>query len=153
MAKDSASQFNLVFDAKELRTLTSYSAENLDTGRLYRFKVSAYNFNGEGLLSEEMTTYACVAPSKMAQPQRVSSTISTFTLSWKEPSDNGGCQITGYAVFRNDGQKGRVTIEANTIRDSNIRDQPTLRSITITNFPSGSTGLTFMYQVEVFNYV
>ena len=39
MAKDSASQFNLVFDAKELRTLTSYSAKNLDTGRLYRFKV------------------------------------------------------------------------------------------------------------------
>jgi hypothetical protein len=54
-----------VFDAKELRTLTSYVAEELDTGRYYRFKVSAYNYNGEGEMSEQMTTYACVAPSKM----------------------------------------------------------------------------------------
>ena len=48
MGKDTASEFVLIFDAKNLRTLTQYIANNLDTGRFYRFTVSAYNFNGEG---------------------------------------------------------------------------------------------------------
>jgi len=52
----------LVFDAKELRTLQSYIAEDLTTGVFYRFRVSAYNFNGEGPLSNELSTYACIAP-------------------------------------------------------------------------------------------
>lgn len=38
----------MIFDGKDLRTLTTYIAKNLETGRQYRFKVSAYNFNGEG---------------------------------------------------------------------------------------------------------
>jgi hypothetical protein len=68
MAKDTDGSFVLVHDAKELRTLTSHMATDLETGRFYRFAVSAYNFNGEGPMSSEMTTYACVAPSKMLPP-------------------------------------------------------------------------------------
>jgi hypothetical protein len=72
---------------------------------------------------------------------------------WNAPKDDGGCPITGYAVFRNDGEGGLPTIEVNTDQDSNIRDKPTLRSVTVSNFPEGSLSSTFMYQVEAFNAV
>lgn len=128
MAKDSDGAFVLVKDAKELRTLTAYIAQNLDTGRLYRFKVSAYNFNGEGPTSDPMTTYSCIAPLKMQAPTRITSTSApTFTIEWKAPEDDGGCPITGYAVFRNDGEGGATITEVNSVLDTNIRDQPTLR--------------------------
>lgn len=104
MAKDSDGAFLLAKDAKELRTLTNFMIDGLDTGRFYRFKVTAYNYNGEGAASAELTTYACVAPSRMLAPLRVTSTSSpSFTIKWEAPDDDGGCPITGYAVFRNDG--------------------------------------------------
>lgn len=72
-----------MFDGKDFRTIVSYIADDLDTGRFYRFKVSAYNFNGEGAMSPSMETYACVAPSKMEKPTRVTSTLSSLTLEWE----------------------------------------------------------------------
>ena len=55
-AKDLAGSDVLVYDAKELRTLTSYVVDDLTTGTFYRFKVSAYNFNGEGEMSDALET-------------------------------------------------------------------------------------------------
>jgi len=92
-----------------------------------------------------MTTFACIAPSKMPQPQRVTSTTSSFTLSWQAPSNDGGCPVLGYAVYRNDGLGGPITTEVNSISDSNIRDKPTLRQTVITNFPANSSGKVFVY--------
>jgi hypothetical protein len=54
MAKDTDGAFVQIFDGKDFRTIVSYVARGLDTGRFYRFKVSAYNFNGEGAMSGEM---------------------------------------------------------------------------------------------------
>jgi len=89
-------------------------SENLQTGKLYKYKVSAVNFNGEGPLSDPLLTYACLAPKKMEAPWRVTSTTSSFTLQWHESSDNGGCHVTSYAVYRNDGEEGPIEIEVNT---------------------------------------
>lgn len=61
-------QYTLILDAKDSRTLSSYVAEDLQTGGYYKFKVSAYNFNGEGPMSDALETHACVAPSKMLAP-------------------------------------------------------------------------------------
>jgi hypothetical protein len=127
--------------------------DDLTTGTFYRFKVSAYNFNGEGEMSDALETYACIAPSKMLSPTRVSSTVSSLTLEWEAPTDDGGCPVLGYAVFRNDGQGGAVDTEINTESDSNIRNLPSLRQATVTNYPADSLGLTFIYQIEVFNAV
>lgn len=65
---------------KQYRTITSYVATNLTTGFLYRFKVSAFNFNGEGPMSPEMKTYACIAPEVMSAPVRIDSTQQTLTI-------------------------------------------------------------------------
>jgi len=74
MAKDIGGTYSLLFDGKDFRTITSYIVEDLLTGTLYKFRVSAYNFNGEGPVSNELITYACVSPSKMLAPLRTSST-------------------------------------------------------------------------------
>ena len=39
------------------------------------------------------------------------------------------------------------------MNDPNVRNITTLTSLIITNFPADSTGNTFFYQIEVFNYV
>jgi hypothetical protein len=105
-------------------------------------------------MSAEMTTYACVAPSKMVAPFRVTSTSSpSFTIEWTAPTDDGGCPILSYAVFRNDGENGSITTEVNSDQDTNIRDKPTLRQMVITNYPTDARGNTFMYQIEAFNVV
>ena len=153
MAKDIDGLFVLALDGKEFRTIVSYIAENLDTGRFYRFKVSAYNFNGEGLASAEMTTYSCSSPSIMEKPLRVTSSPTSFTIQWQEPADDGGCPITGYAVFRDDGASGPITTEVNSDSDTNVRDKPTLRELIITNYESADVGKTFVYQIQAFNVV
>jgi hypothetical protein len=81
MAKDSG-VYSLLYDGKNERNLSIFVAENLKTGGLYKFAVSAYNFNGEGPMSEPLITYSCVAPAAMQSPERVTSTISSFTLAW-----------------------------------------------------------------------
>jgi len=59
-----------------------------------------------------------------------------MNLSWKEPTDDGGCSITGYALFRDDGVTHKPTIEINSINDIEIRNKPTLRSATARLNPS-----------------
>lgn len=135
----------MVYDGKNQRNVLSYIATDLETGRLYRFRVSAYNFNGEGPLSTELLTYSCVAPSTMDAPTRVSTTLTSFTLQWNQPTDNGGCPILGYAVFRNDGANGEITTEVNINFDTNVRDKPTLRRMVITNLPANSVGKLFSF--------
>lgn len=143
MANGSAGTYYLVYDGSNLPTITAYIISGLTTGEIYRFKVSALNYNGEGLLSSELSTYACIAPSNFIQPYKISSTSTTMTLGWVEPTENGGCTITGYAVFRDDGAGSSITTEVNSANDGSIRTRPSLRSATITYFPASPTGLTF----------
>jgi titin len=79
--------------------------------------------------------------------------MTTLTIGWTAPSDDGGCPITGYAVFRDNGAGGNIVTEVNTALDSNIRDKPTLFSMIVTYYPALPTGLTFAYQVYGYNSV
>ena len=49
----------------------------------------------------------------MQAPFKVSSEANSLVLGWEDPLDNGGCPITGYALFRDDGAGGAVTTEIN----------------------------------------
>ncbi len=55
--------FTLLYDGADFRSILFRLVTNLETGQLYRFKVAAVNFNGEGPSSDEMSTRACIAPS------------------------------------------------------------------------------------------
>jgi hypothetical protein len=50
----------------------------------------------------------------LAAPLLVSTTSESMTVEWNEPSDNGGCPITGYQLFRDNGLSGFPTIEVTT---------------------------------------
>lgn len=56
---------------------------NLTPGVLYSFKVSAVNFNGEGLASPITTLKSCIAPTGVLAPKLISSTDTTITLRWQ----------------------------------------------------------------------
>jgi hypothetical protein len=79
--------------------------------------------------------------------------MTSMTLQWSHPSDNGGCAITSYAVFRDDGADGDISVEANADFDTNVRDRPTLDQLLVTNFPVDSAGLTFRFTVVAYNHV
>ncbi len=66
MAEGPSGIFTLVYNGEYFpQTLAHVIRDNLDTGKQYRFKVSAFNMNGEGQMSDEMITYACEAPSQI----------------------------------------------------------------------------------------
>jgi hypothetical protein len=46
--------YTMVYDGREYRDMFTHLAEGLSTGKLYKLKVSAYNFNGEGPTSDVM---------------------------------------------------------------------------------------------------
>jgi titin len=134
----------------------------LTPGDHYDFKVSAINFNGEGPQSTvPLSTYSCTAPVGVLAPTRVasSSTATTTALSWQEPTDTGGCPLTGYALYRSDpsqadaGAGTEVFVEVNSDNDANIRDQPDLLEATVTYYDAASTGLEFKYRVEAINAI
>ena len=59
MAEGPSGQFVLAHDGREVPQTLQFVVSGLTTGQLYRFKVTAFNINGEGPASDEMTTYAC----------------------------------------------------------------------------------------------
>jgi hypothetical protein len=67
-----------------------------------------------------------------APPRFVSSTSTSMTISWQAPLNDGGCPITGYAVFRDDGVTEIANIEVNMANDPSVRNIPTLREVTAT---------------------
>ena len=75
---------------------------------------------------------------------------SSITVEWKEPADNGGCPVTGYAIFRNDGDLTEPSTEVTPTNDPAINTNPSLRTGTITSFPASPEGLTFLFKVKVF---
>lgn len=79
------------------------------------------------------------------------STASSITLGWTEPLDDGGCPLTGYAVFRDGGSQGTPSIEVNSDSDTDVRGIPTLRSLVVTNLPSGQEGQSVRFSVRAFN--
>jgi hypothetical protein len=88
-----------------------------------------------------------------------SSSATTTTLSWQEPTDTGGCPLTGYALYRSDPSQSdanagtEVFVEVNSDNDANIRDQPDLLEATVTYYDAASTGLEFKYRVEAINAI
>jgi hypothetical protein len=83
--------------------------------------------NQHGQESDSVLFFTCTAPSGLSAPKFVKSTMTSMTLEWNEPADNGGCPILSYYLMRDDGSSGISSIEVNTNSDSFIRNKPTLR--------------------------
>jgi hypothetical protein len=54
-------------------------------------------------LSDALATYSCVAPAQPKKPFRADGTTTTILIKWTSPSDDGGCPILGYKLYRDSG--------------------------------------------------
>lgn len=72
-----------------------------------------------------------------------------MTLSWSAPSSNGGCTITSYHIYMNDGLGGSVFTEVDAATVSN---SPSLRQYPIT-FTATDTGNEYEFYLVCENAV
>lgn len=73
----------------------------------------------------------------------------SLKLNWDQPLDDGGCSITGYAIYRDDGAGGAITTD---IDSGIIANQPNLFDHSITLGPT-FTGKTIRIKVEAINNI
>ncbi len=69
---------------------------------------------------------------------------------WTAPKDDGGCPITGYALFRDNGVTQIPNIEVNTNNDPLVRNIPTLREVEVA-LNSADLGTWYKYEVRAYN--
>jgi len=143
--------FKTVYDGTSLGQAFAFNATGLETNRVYQFRLYALNFNGRSNPSTIFVFNACVAPSVIASPTLVNASTNAITIAWTEPQHNGGCPLTGFAVFRDDGNGGEVSIEVNTDDDLDVRGNSVLKQVTATNFQAGDEGLYFRFKIRAFN--
>ena len=125
---------------------------DLTTGLAYRFSVQAINDNGNSTQSSLVTFYACQAPSGVSTPTYVSSfeLAMTITVSWTLPKDSGGCAITGYRLFMDDGLGGDIDNPITDLVDNDPSIQSHLVDMTSTT-PVGVVGRIYKFRVEAIN--
>ena len=135
--------FKLAFDGRGKPGILSYHATNLTTGRAYRFKVHALNFNGKGPDSPEALIYSCLPPLQLDSPKYVDSTETTLTLSWQLPLYINGCPIHEMKLFTDNGLGGAVSTLVDTYNSDKNGDTLT--------FTGAQTSLSFRYQLQAIN--
>ena len=125
---------------------------NLLPGREYKFRVTAYNFNGAGAMSSEFSYFSCIVPESLAAHYRTFTTISTIGIHWVESREIGGCDITSYAVYmKEDGSSEASYFEVNIDNDLSVRNKPGLNSLTVTKFTG--TDLAKYFNIFVRAYI
>lgn len=145
--------FKTIYDGSNAPATRQFTKDGFATAARYTFRALTVNFNGLSEPSEEFTFNACLAPSGMPSPFRIDEGSSTGNLriGWTAPEDAGGCPLTGYQIFRDDGQGGPVTTEVNEVDDPLLTGDPTLRQATITNLEADSEGFIYRVMVRVHN--
>jgi len=131
-------------------SLTQISVQGLVKGKAYRFYVQAHSFNEIGEASTIATLYACTPPSGLKAPQFVETSPTSMTLHWHEPTDNGGCPLLGYSLFRDDGLSSVPSIEVNSDNDPLVRNIPTLTTLTA-QLDTANLGKKFRFVLHAYN--
>jgi len=141
--------YSILYDGSLNPQKLNYQVFDLAPGFTYNFKVQAVDINGDGTLSSVSALISCVAPSGMALPTVEAVDETTVTLGWCLPADDGGCPITGYALFRDDGAGGTIS---NAVDAGTVANKPYLFSHTAT-LGAGFTGKTVRVKVEALNSI
>lgn len=135
--------FNMIYKGIELGFVPSL----LTPGVAYTFKLSAYNFNGEGELSDPVTIKSCVAPIGVVAPTFLASTKTSVSLRWFQPQSDGGCSVLSYAVWRDDGLNGAFSV---SLDPALIGNNPYIFEHTFV-LPSTLSGLNVRFRLEATN--
>ncbi len=81
---------------------------------------------------------------------KVLSTGSSMIVRWNAPKDDGGCPITGYALFRDNGITEIPNIEVNAVNDPLVRNIPTLRQVEVA-LNNADLGKRYKYEIRAYN--
>lgn len=116
----------VVYDGSYKPGVREHLVDGLSNGAFYTFRVIALNYNGQSAPSSVQGYYICTAPTGFLAPSITKQNKTHITIDWTPPADDGGCTITGYKVFRDDGSQSSAGIvtELNEVAD---RDKPSLR--------------------------
>jgi hypothetical protein len=96
-------EFSLIFDQSQNPLVREFNATGLETGLLFQFRIAAVYFNGDSEMSPSLVKYSCLLPERPEVPYRVVGDETTITLRWEVPLDDGGCPLTGFNLYRDDG--------------------------------------------------
>jgi hypothetical protein len=77
---------------------TSYQALALSTSQIYEFRVVAVNDVGESLPSEPTPLVIATTPTQPGQPQKQLSTLTSISIVWDKPENDGGSPVINYVV-------------------------------------------------------
>ncbi len=120
-------------DPAMLYNVTALRSSFNDTGVIcgvdYFYYLSAHNSQGEGQLSSRVNA----TPGEPASPPRFPRCISGrgyIDLLWESPEDDGGCNVTGYIMYRRQGSEnpssiGSVGPDEHSMRDVNVTEGET----------------------------
>jgi len=137
----------MVYDGSLNPEQVSYAVNNLIPGLTYNFQLKAIDYNGQNSLSAPVSFLSCIPPSGVKKPRLANVDRTTFTIVWDLPQSNGGCPITGYAIYRDDGAGGLIVMPVDPVFTAN---NPYLFSDTST-LSASSTGMTFRVKIEAIN--
>ena len=87
--------------------------QGLTNGLIYRFKAQSLNFNGLSDFSDVASYYVCTEPTDFSKPLVFDQSGTSISITWDPPRDTGGCRITTYIIYRNDGSQGEIVTEVN----------------------------------------
>jgi hypothetical protein len=137
-------QFTKIYDGSQNPDTLSYNVTGLTTGQSYSFYVIAVNYNGiSPLQSNEKQALVCLGPSDISPPYYVSSTETSILVGWTSPKDSGGCPITSYFLFINDGLGGAATTPVDAIQ---ITGKPYLSQWDVTGLTQ--TGNPYLFSIK-----
>lgn len=139
--------FSVVYDGSQNPQQLSYSAYNLVSGRTYKYKVNAVDVNGQGSDSAVYSFISCVAPTGLELPTITATTETTFTASWCPPANEGGCGLTGYKLWMDNGAGSAIDIPVDEVT---IANNPNLFEHTAT-LAGNYTGSTIRAKIEAIN--
>lgn len=148
---DGSNEFVLIMNGTDQPERNEFAVLGLQSGERYRFKLQALNFNGASASSPEFTFNACLAPSSLHAPYRLDTTTSSITVGWTEPLDDGGCPVTGYALFRDLADESAPSVEVNSASEATLHSVPTARELVVTNFAASSEGKFVRFSVRAYN--
>jgi len=138
--------FEEIWNGRGYPEITSHTISTT-TGQVYNFRHRAFNANGASDYSSELVTYSCTLPTAPGTPQLIEQTASSLTITWTDPVDDGGCDITEYKVYRDTGNGDAVT---NEIHSADMAGKSYVNGLIVTELPGSSLGKSFKFIVKVF---
>lgn len=95
-------------------------ADGVESGDIYRFRYRSLNVNGWSPFSEITYIQAASNPQRPPAPQFKDATGDSISLFLFETTQNGGAEVTGYELFRNEGGVSTNYIKITTYDGSSL---------------------------------